>query len=211
MKKGIYLVGGGGHCRSCIDVIEAEGVCRIVGIVDLPDKLQEEILGYRVLATDHDLERLCQADCGFLVTIGQIGSSSARAKAFSAIKRLGAELPRIISPRAGVSRHAALGEGTIVMHGATVNAGAVVGVNCILNSHSLVEHDAVVFDHCHISTGAVVNGGCRVGAHTFIGSNSVLTHGTRLTEDVVVGAGSVVHRDIEEPGVYAGNPCRRIR
>ena len=30
------------------------------------------------------------------------------------------------------------------MHGAIVNAGARVGKNCIINSKSLIEHDAVM-------------------------------------------------------------------
>jgi sugar O-acyltransferase (sialic acid O-acetyltransferase NeuD family) len=211
MKKDLYLIGGGGHCRACIDVIEAVGQYRILGIVDLPAKLQEKNLGYTVLATDQDLERLARENCGFLVTIGQIGSPALRMKAFSSLEKLGVFLPRIISPRAYVSAHSQIGEGTIVMHGATLNAAASVGVNCILNTHSIVEHDAQIADHCHISTGVVINGECRVGAHTFIGSNSVLAHGVSIAADVVVGAGSVVHRDITEAGVYVGNPCRRIR
>jgi UDP-3-O-[3-hydroxymyristoyl] glucosamine N-acyltransferase len=34
-----------------------------------------------------------------------------------------------------------------------------VGRNCIINTKALVEHDAIIEDHCHISTGAIVNGG----------------------------------------------------
>ena len=44
------------------------------------------------------------------------------------------------------------------MHNALVNAGAKIGDNCILNTKSLVEHDAIVEDHCHISTSSIVNG-----------------------------------------------------
>jgi hypothetical protein len=33
MKK-IILVGGGGHCKSCIDVIENENKYKIIGIID---------------------------------------------------------------------------------------------------------------------------------------------------------------------------------
>ena len=36
--KSIVLIGGGGHCRSCIDVVEEEDKHRIVGIVDLETK-----------------------------------------------------------------------------------------------------------------------------------------------------------------------------
>ena len=39
-KPEIILVGGGGHCKSCIDVIEAEGRFIIKGIIDLPDRFE---------------------------------------------------------------------------------------------------------------------------------------------------------------------------
>ena len=43
------------------------------------------------------------------------------------------------------------------MHDALVNAGARVGVNCIINTKALVEYDSDVGDHCHVSTGSIIN------------------------------------------------------
>ena len=48
-----------------------------------------------------------------------------------------------------------------------------------------------------------------IGDRVSIGSNATLLP-VRICDDVVIGAGSVVTRDIEEPGVYAGNPARRM-
>ena len=39
--KEIILIGGGGHCKSVIDVIESEGQFEIVGIVDKPDGIRK--------------------------------------------------------------------------------------------------------------------------------------------------------------------------
>ena len=47
--KPILLIGGGGHCRSCIDVIEAEGKYSIAGIVNQPGGNTDPVLGYEVL------------------------------------------------------------------------------------------------------------------------------------------------------------------
>ncbi|HOI45618.1 MAG TPA: N-acetyltransferase, partial [Candidatus Aminicenantes bacterium] len=33
----------------------------------------------------------------------------------------------------------------------------------------------------------------------------------RIADNTVIGAGSVVTKDIVHPGVYAGNPARRLR
>ena len=43
MKEKIILIGGG-HCKSCIDVIEQAGTFQIAGIVDVPGKLHQKIL-----------------------------------------------------------------------------------------------------------------------------------------------------------------------
>lgn len=189
MKEKIILVGGGGHCRSCIDVIEAEGLYEIVGIVDVPEKIGEQVLGYPIMASDNQLEDLVTENTSFLITVGQIKSSSLRRSLFDKLKSLSATLPSIISPRAYVSRHAFIGQGTIVMHDALINAGARVGSNCILNTQSLIEHDAVVGDHCHISTAAVINGEVQVGDGTFVGSNATTVQGALIAPDSFVRAG----------------------
>ena len=53
--KNLYLIGGGGHCHSCIDVIEQENKYQIKGIFDLPDKIDKEVLGYKVIGTDREI------------------------------------------------------------------------------------------------------------------------------------------------------------
>ena len=146
-KSEILLVGGGGHCHSCIDVIEQQGEYRIAGIVDLPERIGQRVLGYPVIGSDDDLPRLAEEYRCFLITLGQIKSPVRRMALFDQLKSLGACLPTIISPRAYVSRHARVGEGTIIMHGALVNAGAQVGRNCIINTFCLLEHDASIGDH----------------------------------------------------------------
>ena len=153
MKK-IVLVGGGGHCASCIDVIEQEGQFQIVGIIDMPDKRDTTLLGYPIIGNDEELPKLVETYQYFLVTLGQIKSPQRRIVLFERLLQLGAKLPIIASPHAYISRHATVGAGTIVMHNALINAGATVGTNCIINSCALIEHDAVVGDHCHISTGS---------------------------------------------------------
>jgi len=207
MMDNLILVGGGGHCRSVIDVIEADGRFRIVGIVDAPEKVGEQICGYSITATDDDLPNLAQTYRYFLVTVGQVKSGAIRTRLFQQIKSLGGILPTLIAPTAYVSRHATIGEGTVIMHRTFVNAGATVGVNNIVNTAALIEHDAVIGDFCHISTGAIVNGTCVVGDGCFVGSNAVLGHGVRLSPGGVIGAGAVVLAHTRPNALYAGNPA----
>ena len=58
-----------------------------------------------------------------------------------------------------VSKHANIGNGTIIHHNVVVNASAGVGDLCIINTATVVEHDVTVGDFCHISTSTVINQG----------------------------------------------------
>ena len=197
MKQKIILVGGGGHCKSCIDVIEQEGRFQIAGIVDVPEKLNQKILGYEIIATDDDLPGLVNEYENFLITLGQIKSPEKRIRLFQTLKESVAKLPVMVSPLAYVSRHAKIEEGTIIMHYAFINAGAQIGRNCIINTKALVEHDAVIGDHCHVATGAVINGGVKVGLGTFFGSNAVCKEYIEIGENAVIGCGAKITKNIQ--------------
>jgi sugar O-acyltransferase (sialic acid O-acetyltransferase NeuD family) len=197
MKKKIILVGGGGHCKSCIDVIEQEGRFIIAGIVDVPEKKQHNVLGYPVIGTDADLAELMKSFPNVLITLGQIKSPARRVELFNDLMQMGARFPVIQSPLAYVSPHARVGEGTIVMHHALINAGARVGRNCIINTKALVEHDAVIEDHCHISTGAVVNGGVTIGSGSFFGSGAVSKEYTTIPANSFIRANSLYRKSDE--------------
>jgi sugar O-acyltransferase (sialic acid O-acetyltransferase NeuD family) len=148
-----------------------------------------------VLGADDALPSLLSHVPNALVAIGQIESAAPRRRVFEMLRDLGFMMPAIVSSRAHVSRHAHLGGGSVVMHGAIVNASARVGENCIINSQALIEHGATIGDHCHISTGAVVNGCARVGASSFVGSGAVVRQGVVVGEECLIGMQQGVLRD----------------
>lgn len=172
MKEKIVLLGGGGHCHSVIDVLEQEDKYQIIGIIDKKELIGSDILGYKIIACDDDLEEIFKTCKNAIITVGQIELNHIRVKLFNKLKEIGFNLPVIISPLAYVSKHSFIEEGTVVMHHCLVNANAKIGKNCIINSKALIEHDVIVEDNCHISTASVINGGVIVKANTFVGSNT---------------------------------------
>lgn len=191
MKPKILLIGGGGHCRSVIDVIEMEGSFTIAGIIDQKELLGQKVLGYDIIGCDDDLEALFARFKYAIITVGQIQSPDVRIKLFNRLTSIGFKMPLIISPMAYVSKHATVENGTIVMHNALINANASVGKNCIINTKALIEHDSIIGDHCHISTGAILNGGTVTAQGTFFGSNAVSKEYATFTEKSFIKAGSV--------------------
>ena len=190
--KNIILIGGGGHCKAVIDVIEQEGRFNIIGIIDKPDMLGKEILGYQIIGNDSELVNLVKTCKNALITVGQIESPVIRIQLFDRLLKLGFKLTTIISPRAYISKHSLIGIGSVVMHDVVVNAAASIGDNCIINTKSIIEHGSNIGNHCHISTNAVINGDTVIGNGSFIGSGAVTKEGVRVNDNFFAKAGSIV-------------------
>ncbi len=187
-KEKILLIGGGGHCRSVIDVIELEEKYEIAGIIDKKELVGQNVLGCKIIGCDDDLEEFFGRYKYAIVTVGQIKSNSLRVKLFDKLKNIGYTLPTIISPLAYVSKHSIIDEGTIIMHQALINSNVTIGKNCIINSKALVEHDCVIENSCHISTASVINGATVVKEGTFFGSNATSKENIELNGFIKAGS-----------------------
>jgi acetyltransferase-like isoleucine patch superfamily enzyme len=121
----------------------------------------------------------------------------------------------------------AIGDNCFIGPFTEIQKNARIGNNCKIQSHSFVCELVTIGDNCFISHGVMfINdtfsgggpaGGDRskwkktsVGNNVSIGTNSTILPVT-IASNVVIGAGSVVTKDIPEPGIYVGNPARKIR
>ncbi len=203
-KSKLLLIGGGGHCRSCIDVVRSTGCYDIVGILDVADNIGSRVGGVEIIGSDSDLGSYINQADECLITVGQVGHGELRKKLFQSVRTHGGRLATIVSPSANVAESTTLGEGTIVMHNAVVNTGAKVAENVILNSMSLVEHDASIGAHSHISTRATINGGASIGEECFIGSHAIVFNQCDIGHSSVVSAAQVVRRNIPKKSILKG-------
>ena len=189
-KPDIVLIGGGGHCHSVLDVIEQEQKFNISGIIDNNLPLGHKILAYNVIGADVAIPKFNGESVYFLITVGQIKSYSIRLKLAKLLEKNACKLASVISPRAYVSSHARIGNGTVIMHNAFVNANVEIGDYCIINTNADIEHDSIIGDFCHISTGTIVNGNCTIEKGCFLGSNSTISNGKNIVGDSIIGAGT---------------------
>jgi sugar O-acyltransferase (sialic acid O-acetyltransferase NeuD family) len=208
MNKPLILIGGGGHCKSVIEAAESAGYS-IMGVLDMPEDFGKKILNTTVIGTDDDIPSLIDK-AEFIITVGFIKDPSIRIKIFNRIKSFGGKLATIIASTANVSHYATIGEGTVVLHHATINAGAHIGDNCIINTASNIEHDVVIGAQTHISTGAMINGDCKIGERVFIGSRTVACQGINVADDCIIGAGTTICKSLIRSGLYIGSPARLI-
>ena len=120
-----------------------------------------------------------------------------------------------------------LGDGVFVGPFVEIQGRVEIGARTRVQSHAFICELVTIGQDCFISHGAKFindsfsSGGPARGdqskwASTVIGDRvSVGTNATvmpvNICDDVVIGAGSVVTKNIEKPGIDAGNPARFIR
>jgi sugar O-acyltransferase (sialic acid O-acetyltransferase NeuD family) len=206
----IVVIGGGGHAKVLISLLKKLG-WEILGYTDEHDR--SSILGMPYLGDDSVLPGVLSSHryCSAVIGLGKIDASSARVQLQREIRALGFDSPVVISPRAVVNEETELGVGTAVFDGAVVNSGTVTGGHCIVNTNSTVEHDCRLGENVHIAPGATVSGGVTIGDDCMIGAGSIVVQGVTVCPGCLVGAGATVVAGIDIPGVYVGNPARRIR
>lgn len=120
-----------------------------------------------------------------------------------------------------------LGDHAFVGPFVEIQRGVRVGARTKIQSHAFVCELVEIGDDCFVGHGVMfVNdlfsiGGpargrrdlwrsTRIGDRVSIGSNATVLP-VSVCDDVVIGAGAVVTRDIDSPGIYAGNPARLLR
>lgn len=120
-----------------------------------------------------------------------------------------------------------IGPDTFIGPFVEIQNNVTIGARCRIQSHSFVCELVSIGDDSVIAHGVMfindvfANGGpargdrslwrsTRIGSNVSVGSNATILPVT-ICDNVVIGAGSVVTRDIDEPGCYAGNPARKLK
>src|SRR5678816_1698837 len=120
-----------------------------------------------------------------------------------------------------------IGDNVFVGPFVEIQNGVTIGNNCKIQSHSFICEMVTIGSDCFIGHGVMfINdvfengqpaGGDKVqwkitmiGNQVSIGSNATILP-VSICSNVVIGAGAVVTKNIEKPGVYAGNPARFIK
>jgi len=108
-----------------------------------------------------------------------------------------------------------------------IQKNVVIGKRTKVQSHAFICELVTIGDDCFIGHGVMFindlfsEGGpaggdsnkwkkTNIGNHVSIGSNATILP-VSICDDVVIGAGAVVTKNIDQPGIYAGNPAKKIR
>ena len=208
MRKAI-VIGTGGHCRVILSLVSAIGEHEIVGILDLVDHRQGEvILGIPVTGSVLNLNDMPAANtCDVFLAIGD---NKLRKHWWHKMMDLGYGLPNLVSPHAIVDSHAELGVSNVICAKSYIGPDATVGNNNLINTGAVLEHEARLGSHVHLSPLSVVAGRTSLGDECMVGAGATVIDELSVAAGSIVGAGATVVRDIvNEGGIYLGTPAKR--
>ena len=192
----MYLYGASGHAKVIIDILSSLGI-RVEALVD--DNPGIDVLSSYPVLHEHD---------GLSPFIISIGDNEVRKKI---AEKVHSDFAIAIHPSAIVSPSAEIGEGSVVMQGAIVQAYASIGKHCIVNTGASVDHECVIRDFVHLSPHCTLCGNVIVGEGTWIGAGAVVKQGIKIGCWCTVGAGAVVVKDVEDGATVVGVPARNIK
>jgi len=212
-KINCVILGGGGHAKVLIDALQMSSAAIPRAVLDAdPSRWGQELLGVPIWGGDDLLPELKGRGIGyFTVGLGSVGDSQPRKRLFELGLSYHLKPLSVIHPSAVFSRWVKMGEGSQILPGSVVHAGAELGVNVIINSGAVVGHDCVVGDHVHVAAVACLAGAVRVGAGAHIGMGAAVKQGLTIGEGAVVGMGAMVVKDVLPHTVVASVPARPLR
>jgi len=198
----MYLYGASGHAKVIIDILELLSI-PVDGLYDDNPNIKQ-LAGYPVLGSLKNQTRLPKEP--FIISIG---NNLVR-------KTIKEQYPLVftnalIHPTATISNSAVLGEGTVVMGHAIINAETRIGQHVIINTSASIDHDCTIGNFVHISPNATLTGGVTVGEGANVGAGAVIIPYLEIGKWAVIGAGSVVTKNIPDYELWMGNPARFVR
>lgn len=137
------------------------------------------------------------------------------AVALSDLKKFNAR----IEPGAIIRDMVEIGNNCVIMMGAMINIGAVIGDRTMIDMNTVIGGRAIIGRDCHIGAGAVIAGVIEppsaepvvIGDNVIIGANAVVLEGVKVGNGAVIAAGSIVISDVEPNTVVAGVPAKAIK
>ena len=204
----IILLGGGGHAKVLIDLINTSGQFEISGILDTQLEIGTKVLNVSVLGDDDLLSGLYSKGIkNVCIAIGSVKDNARRRILFDKVKQMGFLVPYLLHPQTIISKNVHFSEGVQIMAGVNVQTDSLFKENTIINTGAIIEHDCSIGSHVHICPGAVISGGCTVGDGTFIGAGATIMQEINIGKCVTVAAGAVVVKDVPDRSMVKGVPA----
>jgi sugar O-acyltransferase (sialic acid O-acetyltransferase NeuD family) len=106
---------------------------------------------------------------------------------------------------------ASIGQGSVIYPGCVIDQHVRIEENVLVNISCSVAHDSVIGSHSFISPSVAIAGFVNIKEQCIIGINSTIINNITIAAKTQIGGAGLVIKNIDEPGLYVGNPVKFIR
>jgi sugar O-acyltransferase (sialic acid O-acetyltransferase NeuD family) len=200
---GLIIYGAGGHAKAVMEMAQAIGAFRVIGIIDdNPALAGSFVLGIPVLGTRDLLPQLYSQGVRLAANgVGGIIDLNIRMKLFDLLSGLGFALPSLRHPRATLEASAQVMDGVQVFANAYVGSSALLHERCMINTGAIVSHDCEIGAYTHIAPGAMLAGHVHVGARALVGMGVTTAIGIHIGAGARIGNGAILLADVPDRAI----------
>ena len=116
----------------------------------------------------------------------------------------------IIHPTAIISDWVKIGKGSIITAGTILTCNINIGKHAQINLQTTIGHDCSIGNYFTTAPNVNISGDCEFGECVYFGTNSAIRQGIKICNNVTIGMGGIVVKDINDEGVYIGNPVKKM-
>lgn len=184
----LLIIGAGGHGKVVVEAAELENKYEEISFLD-DNKEIDKIYNFPIVGEIDEYKKFKDK---YKYAFVAIGNNKVRLKLIEELIKEGFIVPKIIHPRATVSKYSKIDAGTVVLSGAIVNVNSHIGKGCILNINSTIDHDSIIEDGVHISSGAVIRSMVKIGELSTIKAGACITQGKTVEKNTIINPGKVI-------------------
>lgn len=202
MKEQIVIIGGGGHARSILALLQKNKFYRnILGYTDL----KKSRLPIKYLGEDEKILLFNKKNIKLILGVGI--DLKLRKKILNKFKKF--KFISLIDKNSIISTNCDIGEGSIIFPNASIGPNVKIGKFCVIHNSVVIEHDVSISENSYIGPGAVVCGNAKIENNVLLGANSTMIQDTFIKNNCKLGAGSVLVKSYRyQNKSFIGSPAK---
>ena len=200
-NKPVIILGAGGHARVLIELLIAAGQ-KILGVIDINKNKGDVFFGVQVLGNDEAINVFSSDEVDLVNGIGSLPGQDDRFAAAKEFRKKGYRFASVIHPASIVASEVVIEEGVQIMAACVLQPGVEIGMDSIINTGVIIDHDCKIGKNCHLAPAVTLSGGVKVNDGVHIGTGSSVIQNKIIGANTVIAAASVVYHDIPKNVTY---------
>lgn len=212
MKK-IIILGASGGCLDVLGLIEDVNKTKkkynILGFLDDKLKTIKGIKNYKVLGKFSEIRKFDNNIC-FATAIGNNSNFTKIEKIIKGLKIKKKRFPKLIHPKAQVSKYSKIGDGTIIYQNCTIGINVRIGDFVNILPNTVVNHDCDIGDYCKLNTMCNLAGSVKIDKSCYIGSGTNIRENLKIGKNNLIGMSSVILKSfVKKNQLIYGSPAKK--